>query len=156
MDIVRASEAREVLAWDQAQLPLAGLAEALAEAGIRRLDSRLPAETEARRARLAELGQAGVGVTGAEAAIVDTGSLVLSSGPGRSRLAWLLPPRHIALLPLDKLYPGLDAVLEAHPGLQDDAAEVALVSGPSRTADIELTLTRGVHGPRDLDVVILV
>jgi L-lactate dehydrogenase complex protein LldG len=156
MDIVRAAEAREVLAWDQAQLPLSGLTEALADAGVQALDSRLPAEGQARRARLAALGQAGVGVTGAEAALADTGTLVLSSGPGRSRLAWLLPPRHIALLPLARLYADLDAVLESHTGLRRDAAEVALVSGPSRTADIELTLTRGVHGPRDLDVVILV
>ncbi len=155
MDIVREAEAREILGWDQAQLPVLGLAEAFAEAGVRCLDSRLPAEAETRRARLAELGQAGVGVTGADAALADTGSLVLSSGPGRPRLAWLLPPRHIALLPLARLYPDIDAALENRPGLQGDAAEVALVSGPSRTADIELTLTRGVHGPRDLDVVII-
>jgi L-lactate dehydrogenase complex protein LldG len=81
--------------------------------------------------------------------------VVLATFKGRPRLAWLLPPHHVALLPRARILPTLEAVLAAEPELCQESAGVAFVSGPSRSADIELTLTRGVHGPRDLDVVVL-
>jgi len=145
----------DVIAWAPEELPLPGLYMALRDAGVRVADAELPGEAGARAARLAELGRAAVGLTGAVAGIAETGSLVLTSGPGRPRLAWLLPPRHVALLPRDRILPTLEAVLAADPEICDRSAEVAFVSGPSRSADIELTLTRGVHGPRELDVVVL-
>ena len=143
-----------MIAWSAAELPIPDLEAALAAAGVERLETQLPAGPGPRAQRLAELERAPVGLTGAVAAAAETGTLVLNSGVGRPRLAWLLPPHHIALVLRSRLHATLEAVLAAHPELCRDA-EVAFVSGPSRTADIELTLTRGVHGPKELEVVLL-
>ena len=65
----------------------------------------------------------------------------------------LLPPVHVALVPVDRLHATLGALLAAEPDLLRTSANVVFVTGPSRTADIEMTLTRGVHGPRIVHVV---
>lgn len=155
LNIVRGSGAETALAWDEEYLPLPGVREALTAAGVRILDATLPDEEQARAARLDGLEGATVGVTGALAGLADTGSLVLVSGSGRGRLASLLPPVHVALLPLASLYPSMAAFLAAHPGAARQASNLVFISGPSRTADIEKTLTLGVHGPRELHVVLL-
>jgi L-lactate dehydrogenase complex protein LldG len=91
-------------------------------------------------------GAADVGLGGADAALAETGTVVISSGPGRSRLATLLPPVYIALVPVACLTPDIFTWTAARQG--DLPANVTLVSGPSKTADIEQTLAVGVHGPR--------
>ena len=88
---------------------------------------------------------ADVGISSGEAGLAETGSVVISSGPGKSRLATLLPPVHIALLPTSKLTSDLftwTAVRQTAP-----PSNITLVSGPSKTADIEQTMAIGVHGP---------
>jgi len=155
LGIVESCGAQAVLAWDEEHLPLAGSWGALAEAGVQILDTMLPGDQTARDARLAELDQGAVGVTGALAGLADTGSLALLSGPGRGRLASLLPPVHVALLPVTSLYPTMAAFLAAHPGVVRQASNLVFISGPSRTADIEQTVTMGVHGPRELHVVLI-
>jgi L-lactate dehydrogenase complex protein LldG len=149
----RNAGAGDLMAWDD--LPIPGMADAFARAGMRVLDAVLPVEASGRTERLALLEGAAVGLTGAEVGIAETGSLVLASGERRSRLAWLLPPCHIALLSRTRVLPTLESVFVAHPNLCVGSAEVALIAGPSRTADIELTLTRGVHGPRELEIILL-
>lgn len=89
---------------------------------------------------------ADAGVTGAVAALAETGSVVVSSGPGRSRLVSLLPPVHIALVPVSCLTSDLLTWAAARSG--EWPANVTVISGPSRTADIEQTLAIGMHGPR--------
>ncbi|HUF37827.1 MAG TPA: LutB/LldF family L-lactate oxidation iron-sulfur protein [Anaerolineales bacterium] len=96
--------------------------------------------------------RADAGLTSAEALLAETGSLVVSSGPGRSRLVSLLPPIHIAVVPLDRLATDLFTWLEGRTGPWP--ANTVLVSGPSKTADIEQTLSVGVHGPARLVVVL--
>ncbi len=157
LDVVRGCEAEVAIAWDEAYLPLPGVWEALAAAGVRVLDSTLPPSSDepAHAARLAELEQATVGVTGALAGLADTGSLALPSGPGRGRLASLLPPVHVALLPVARIVPTMAAFFASHPNVVRRSSNLVFVSGPSRTADIEQTLTLGVHGPRELHVVLL-
>jgi L-lactate dehydrogenase complex protein LldG len=91
-----------------------------------------------------------VGLTGALAGAAETGTLVLPAGPGRSPLASLLPEIHLALLPYDAIRPSLVEVLNLE--ALKTASSVALISGPSRTADIEMTLTIGVHGPGEVHV----
>jgi L-lactate dehydrogenase complex protein LldG len=111
------------------------------------------AERERRRALAAD---ADLGVTGVDLAIAETGTLVVVSGAGRPRSASLLPPCHVAVFDRDVLVTSLlqaGLALEAwHEGPPPEGrgASINFITGPSRTADIELTLTRGVHGPREV------
>jgi L-lactate dehydrogenase complex protein LldF len=107
-------------------------------------------------ASLERAAAARVGLTGAVAGLADVGTLVLPSGEGRSLCASLLPPVHLAILDERDLHDSLEAWLATDGGrwVAQEAA-VVLVTGPSRTADIEMTLTIGVHGPRRV-VVFLV
>ena len=155
LDIVRRHAAGAALAWDDEYLPLPGVRQALAEAGVQVLDATLPVEPAARTARLAELDRATVGITGALAGLADTGSVALASGPGRGRIVSLLPMVHIALLPVAKLYPTMAAFLADHPDVTRQASSLVFVTGPSRTGDIEQVLTLGVHGPREVYVLLI-
>ncbi len=96
--------------------------------------------------------EADLGVSGARAALAETGSVVLGSGPGQSRLATLLPPVHIALVAHSQLTTDIFTWLAARDGLLP--ANLVLVGGPSKTADIEQTLAVGVHGPKQFIVVL--
>lgn len=96
---------------------------------------------------------ADVGITGALAAFAETGSVVISSGPGRSRLVSLLPPVHVALLTQQQITTDIFTWTVARQA--DWPANIVFVSGPSKTADIEQTLTVGVHGPRRFVVILL-
>ena len=94
-----------------------------------------------------------VGVTGALMGIADTGSLVLVGGPGSPLTASLLPEVHVAILKASTLVPSLPDALKRPEVLK--AAAGVIISGPSRTADIEMTLTIGVHGPGELIVFLI-
>jgi len=96
--------------------------------------------------------EAEIGITSADFALADTGSLVFLSEP---RLISLLPPRHIAVIERVKIISGLDELFSRvpHPGAESSA--MVLVTGPSRTADIEMRLVRGVHGPGEILVLIV-
>ncbi|RME90113.1 MAG: hypothetical protein D6770_03150 [Anaerolineae bacterium] len=122
----------EVAAWKAEHLP-AGLAETLREAGVR-----LRAPTPEVR----------VGLTGALGAVAETGTVIIPSGPGRPQRASLLPEVHLAVVRAADVFPDLRSALRALPWRE--AAMTTLVSGPSRTADIEMTLTIGVHGPGEV------
>ena len=91
------------------------------------------------------------GLTGVLAAAADTGTLALASAPGQPLTASLLPEIHIACLHASQILPSL-ADLITQPWIAQ-AANTVLISGPSRTADIEMTLTIGVHGPKQLIVI---
>ncbi len=96
--------------------------------------------------------RADVGLSGAEAALAETGSIVVRSGPGKSRLATLLPPVHVALVPASCLTTDIFTWTAERDG--DMPANLILISGPSKTADIEFTLTLGVHGPGRMIVIL--
>jgi L-lactate dehydrogenase complex protein LldG len=100
---------------------------------------------------------ASVGITAAACGVSETGTVVVCSGPAGGRIESLLPPVHIALLAASRLVAGLPEVfaLLEREGWFERSSAVTFITGPSRTADIELTLTIGVHGPKQL-VVILV
>lgn len=100
------------------------------------------------------LGQ-GVSVTGCLCAIADTGTVVLSSRLNGGRRAGLVDPVHVVLVRDDELVPDLAAALELVAAETAAASAVTLVTGPSRTADIEGVLVRGAHGPRELHVVLI-
>jgi L-lactate dehydrogenase complex protein LldG len=157
------ADAPGLLAWGQAGLPPAaeGLLAALQQQGVRLLAAHVPFDGPERAARLGEMEQAAAGLTGAEAALADVGGLVLRSGAGRGRLASLFPPTHIAVVTPEQFYASLAdwmAALRAD-GRQESTfagvSNLTVITGPSRTADIEKTLVLGVHGPRDLHVICL-
>lgn len=153
--LLREAGAGEVLSWPLAEVGLPGLAECLAEAGLTLVDPTVPDDAAGRAEALQRLAQVPVGLTGAQAGLSDTGSLVLIHGVGLSRLASLLPAAHVAVLFVDTLYAGLPAYWAASPEPVAQTSNVVIVTGPSRTADIELTPVFGVHGPRRLDVVLV-
>ena len=95
-----------------------------------------------------------VGITTAQAAIAETGTLVLDSARERHRLVSLVPPVHIAIVDAATIYGSLGETLSMLQNGKELTPAVTFITGPSRTADIELTLTIGVHGPQELYVII--
>jgi len=105
--------------------------------------------------RRAACAAAAFGITSADYALADTGSLVLMSGCEESRLVSLLPPAHVAVLPVSRLLTGLDELLVRVPAPADQTSAMVIITGPSRTADIEQILVRGVHGPGEVTVILV-
>ncbi len=101
-----------------------------------------------------------IGLTSVDAAFASTGSVALAPGPGRSRAASLLPLRHIMLVPLSRIYPTVEDWLRflRQAGRLSDllqrSAQIVFVTGPSKSADIELILALGVHGPQVVHAVV--
>jgi len=91
------------------------------------------------------------GIAWADCALAETGTLVYLAGP---RLVSLLPPRHIAVIERDRILESLDELLSIVPRPGDRSSAMTLVTGPSRTADIEMRLVRGVHGPGEITVIV--
>ena len=89
------------------------------------------------------------------ALIADTGTAVVSARLSGGRRPGLVDPVHVIEAHEDQLVPDLAAALERIGPELAQASVVTLVTGPSRTADIEQTLIRGVHGPKDVHVVFL-
>lgn len=97
--------------------------------------------------------QAQAGITGATAGVAETGSIVLTAAIGKPASTSLLPPIHIAILEENRIYKNLPHVFNMEEVTK--ASSVTIISGPSRTADIEMTLTIGVHGPGEVIVFLL-
>jgi L-lactate dehydrogenase complex protein LldG len=122
-----------------------GVAERLASAG---LDVLAPDDVFWRE-RLAE---AGVGVTGAFTAVAASGTVGIACGPGAPRATSLVPPAHICLVLSGTM---VEDLAEAIRSCTDLPSGLVWVSGPSRSADLELILTVGVHGPGSVDVIVI-
>jgi L-lactate dehydrogenase complex protein LldG len=126
-----------------------GLDAALAGLQIRRFDQPL----EQWKGELFDRIDAGV--TAADAGIADTGTLVLVPGPHEPRTLSLVPAVHIAVLMASRLYASLPAALRALSPQDDMPSNLLLISGPSKTADIQQTLAYGAHGPKELVIVLV-
>ena len=98
--------------------------------------------------------EAAVGVTGVNVAVAETGTLVLSWGPGRRRSTPLVPPVHVALVPLSRLVATYADAIDVLAAMNPAPSGMQLVTGPSRSADIEMKLVKGVHGPGQVHVVL--
>ncbi|HEY8951443.1 MAG TPA: LUD domain-containing protein, partial [Candidatus Dormibacteraeota bacterium] len=118
-------------------------------------------QSHARESLRQKFIEATVGISGANLAIAETGTIVLVTNEGNADLTTTLPPVHIALFGFDKLVATLEdavAVLRMLPRSgtgQVMTSYVNWITGPSRSADIEQSLTIGVHGPREMHCVIL-
>jgi L-lactate dehydrogenase complex protein LldG len=129
------------------RLDVSSLRDQLTEAGMNVLDDERPSA----------LREAEAGITGVIAAVAESGSLLLG-GPPKAAWQWasLLPPVHIALVRTEQICPSLDDAFQA---LKDARArgleEFVWITGPSRTADIAITPLLGMHGPKELHVLIM-
>ena len=94
-------------------------------------------------------------VTAAAGAVADTGALILRPTAEEPRLMSLVPPIHIAVLRAEDIFASLDDAMHAGNWPADMPANMLLISGPSKTADIELILAFGVPGPKELIVLIV-
>ncbi len=98
---------------------------------------------------------ANIGITSADYALADTGTLVMLSSREEARLISLLPPAHVAIVAKERLLTGLDELFTVLSNPAEKTSSMVLITGPSRTADIEQILIRGVHGPGELHVVVV-
>ena len=126
----------------------------LAECGVTALGGVRTGFTESSALRAA-CSTTAVGVTSADYALSETGTLVMIASPSEARLISLLPPVHIAVVPLERLLTGLDELFTRVPDPAAITSSMVMITGPSRTADIEQILVRGVHGPGELHVVLV-
>lgn len=155
-DATDGQAASALLSWAPELLPVAGLDRRLEAHGLQLI---VPADLHDMDQRR-QASDAAVGLTGVEAAFAGTGSIAVVSGPGKSRAASLLPLHHIALIPMRRVYPTVEAWLAdlrangRSDALLRDSAQVVFITGPSKSADIELNLTLGVHGPRVVHAIV--
>jgi len=136
---------KQVVSWDMDQIPYRLLGSVLAESGI---TVGVPGDPAVR-----------VGFTGADAALAATGSVVLASGSGNYRAPSLLTTVHVAIITPDQILPNMESWLalkrEAELETFRRSSNVVIISGASRTADIAMELILGMHGPRELHIIIL-
>ncbi|MEZ4834672.1 MAG: LUD domain-containing protein [Caldilineaceae bacterium] len=147
---------RDVIVWDPAQLPVPGIDAALADMGYTLI---IPADMhkveDRDRVRPVRLG-----ISGVDAAFASTGSVAVGGAKGRPRAASLTPFRHIMLIPLGKLYSTVEAWMAERIAkgtlisYLHESANVTLISGPSKSADIGGLLTLGVHGPKIVHAIL--
>ncbi|MEU6116732.1 LUD domain-containing protein [Streptomyces sp. NPDC047117] len=95
-----------------------------------------------------------VGVTGVLGAAADTGTLALGPAPGRPRGTAVLPGTHLAVVPLSRLHADYAALIAALGRLDPLPSGLQLVTGPSRSGDIESAMIQGMHGPRAVRVAV--
>jgi L-lactate dehydrogenase complex protein LldG len=98
---------------------------------------------------------AGVGITSVDYALAETGSFAMLSSRQEARMVSLLPPVHVAVFPRSRILANLDQLLRILPKPAEQTSSMVLITGPSRTADIEQILIRGVHGPGEVYAVIV-
>lgn len=124
---------------------LAGIPERLKAKGLKVITPHAGAKSMAR---------ASLGITRAVAGIARTGTIVVDSGTSRTRLVSSLPPVHLALLDTASLYSDPGDFLRSLPPTSPSST-LTLITGPSRSADIELVITVGVHGPKHLIIFLI-
>lgn len=146
--LARDRGAELLLRWDDPDLERLGVDAALAEAGVEVAVWRDLADFREVAAR------AGVGLTTAEYAVAETGSVAIASGPGRGRSVTLLPPTHVAVLPVERVVATVAETIGLY-AREELPSNVCLHSGPSRSGDIEQSLAIGVHGPGDVHVLLV-
>ena len=139
------------MAWDD--LPVSGVTSSLAAKGLERVEASTPRDD--RVAHYKDYVDVELGITGADAGLAESGTLVLSHGEGRARMVSLIPEIHIALVDISKITSGLAHWAQENPGSAAWTANLVFITGPSRTGDIEQQLNLGVHGPRHVHIVMI-
>ncbi len=139
LSFLKDRQIKTLLSWEEEPgCHLGGLVKTIRNAGIEVMHTPEP--------------RSQAGLTGAIAAAAETGSVLVQSGPGMPLTASLLPEIHLVVLNENQIKASVAEVLSMVNTTSPYPAALALISGPSRTADIEMTLTIGVHGPREIHV----
>ena len=170
--LAQEKDANLVVRWQSDLLDTLEVDAALQQQGVTVHVTTLPPETAAREASSAAalttrrqefralLARADLGLSGVDYVIAETGTLVLTAQSGQMRGVSLLPPVHVAVARTSQVLATLADYLLLAQAAGSDLAQhltscVSFVTGPSRTGDIELKLTVGVHGPGELHLVLL-
>jgi L-lactate dehydrogenase complex protein LldG len=155
--LLREHGATRALAWDFACIPLPELAETVRGLGIEVIHPETHDEFRAETLSTAETAQ--VSITGVDAAAAATGTLIVTTAPGKGRIPTILAPVHIAIVRQRQIIPRIEDWVRT---LRADGmtairgcANFCFITGPSRTGDIEMELILGVHGPGRVQVVIV-
>ncbi len=147
-DIVQEKGISSYAIWESDYINSTGLKELLNREGLKQIIS----------CDKNEIAGAGMGITGADYAIADTGTLVLLTDEDSPRSVSLLPPIHLAIVNKTDIVSDIRELFIILKQMLDTGRDVpscmTFITGPSRTADIELNLTLGVHGPKELYVII--
>lgn len=159
------SEIRNVVRTDHAILDSANVDAVLSRAGVECDVTRLQATTSDEAERRDQIESAkqrmfevDAGITGGDYLIAETGTLVIHPGSGVARLASLAPPIHIAVVHTNQVLPSLDELfLLEHVDIAtgNRASGMNLISGPSRTGDIEAQIVYGIHGPIETHIILV-
>ena len=155
--------AEVVVRWQSDLLDTLEIDDALQGVGTEVHTASPPSEAEAadRRQELRDLlARADLGLSGVDAVIAETGTLMLQAQPGQMRGVSLLPPVHVAVARTDQVVAtfadALRIVRQSGEDMQQNLTScISFVTGPSRTGDIELKLTVGVHGPGEMHLILL-
>lgn len=156
LELLKSHNTTDLLAWDFAHIPVLGLKAAIESTGI--TIHYTETHDEFRTEVIESIRHAQVGLTGADAAIAATGTLIVSTGPGKGRIPTVLAPNYIVVIEAAQLLPRLENWVAQQRAdnlsLFRDHANVCFISGPSRTGDIEMTLILGVHGPGRVQIIV--
>jgi L-lactate dehydrogenase complex protein LldG len=116
----------------------------------------VPAATLKDRATYREaVFQADAGITGGDFAVAESGTIALFHGKDQARLLSLAPPIHIVLIPVDRVVPTYEKVIEAAYARETPPSQISFITGPSASADIQATPFKGMHGPQKLVVILM-
>ncbi len=162
------SERREVVAWDDPLVARLGLEKHLAgtDVGLAVTAGAAAPSDESRTGggthppAVAAAARALIGVTAADFCLADTATLVMRTRPGQARSVSLLPSIHVAVLPEARLLADFKELCYLLSFDEKERREgltrcMTLISGPSKTADIEVVMVEGVHGPREVHIYVI-
>jgi L-lactate dehydrogenase complex protein LldF len=155
--ILKREQINKILAWENSHPFIEEIRAQCDGQGIDQLAYQYPASPgEERNSSLAALAEAQAGITTSSAAFANTGTVVLTSGQGQPLGTSLIPNLHICLVQESQIYFDLQQWMETDaPAAIRRATTINFISGPSRTADIEMTLTIGVHGPGKVIILLV-
>jgi L-lactate dehydrogenase complex protein LldG len=147
--LARQRDAKSLLRWDVEELE--GMDGPLGQAGVEVVVWR----GEGSRALKEVAARADIGLSTAEWAIADTGSLVFTGGPGKGRTVTLLPPTYVAVVSADRVLRTVPEAIGKYAEAGEVPANLVFHTGPSRSGDIEMEIFVGMHGPGDVHVVLV-
>ncbi|NQT55333.1 MAG: lactate utilization protein [Desulfobacteraceae bacterium] len=159
--ILKETMAKRVIKWDSPLLIRLKIDRLLDSLGVQDMlpADKIPIKEANRKDFVMPESKADLGISGADYGLADSGTLVLRARPDQDRATSLLPPIHVAIIESEYILPGLDDLITR---LLLDFEEkgdlnscLTLITGPSKTADIEMNLVHGVHGPKELHVILL-